>query len=264
MGRYFTEISEEDQQLGYSIVRQGRFGFIGKAARHAFFGEKDDRAMLVVSGSRAQRSILLARQGDNATRLDVQITMRVGEENVSKFLRYQATRALHGGCARGKPAEVTEVVKNRKHQTVYIGSRKSDVFVRLYDKFAESKDESHRGCIRMEVEFKGKASRALWAYLAREGFGTMYLLQCLLQTLERKGLDVSMVDLDRVDIVRPVLSKKKDDVALAWLAVQVAPVVKRLSASTGISLLQRILFEQCCNDQLQHAILQSVSVNFGN
>ena len=54
---------------------------------------------------------------------------------------------------------------NVKGKTVYFGSRESEVFMRVYDKTAESKGE--RIGNRWEAEFKGKKANACFARMAR-------------------------------------------------------------------------------------------------
>jgi hypothetical protein len=264
MMEYFSSVAEEDRKLGHSVVPGGNYGFYGKRARHALFAEKEDRAMLQVSGRRAQRSILLCREGDNATRIDVQITLFVGEENVSKVLEEWAEQAEHPGKINCHPREVTRVLKSGKTQTVYIGSRKSDFYVRLYDKYAESKESDWKGCVRLEVEIKGKASKALWSHLAEEGLGNMYLLQVLLWHLERCGLNLSMIDLCRQDILLPKREPLKEERSLIWLAGQVAPTVQRLCMSRGWIAAFSVLFAGALEDVDRSAIMRSLSRQWGN
>jgi hypothetical protein len=262
--RYFNEIVAEDLSNGHSVVRSGQLGFVGTRTRHGFLGDREERQMLVVSGSRAKKAILLASKGDHCTRIDVQVTVHLGGEDVSAFLERQAENATRGFHARGTAREPTKIYKGDKCQTVYVGSRKSDIFVRLYDKHAESKDEEWAGCVRMEVEFKGKASQALWAHVAEKGEGTMYLLQCLLAVLAKKGIDVSKVDLDRQDIVMPPPEKNRIEATIGWLASQVAPSVQRVVAERGWKFAINLLFSGCMNDEDSSAIIAALSLTWGN
>lgn len=262
--RYFEKILASDLQLGYKPVKGGHHGFYGIRTRHAMLASKDDRALLQVSGRRAQGAAILARPGDNCTRLDVQVTIRVGEENVASFLRYQEKRVGAYRTLRGKTPDRTLVLKNGKAQTLYVGSRTSDVFIRCYDKFAESGEEEYRGCVRLEVEYKGKASAALWACLAAYQLTNMSLLQYMVQSLSQRGFDVSMVELERQDIIVPKPETLKENRTWGWWASQVAPSVAKSVAERGWYTAFSILFGKTLTDWDKTAIMNSLSVAWGN
>jgi hypothetical protein len=264
MWRYFGGIVAEDLKLGYKTVPGGAYGFYGKRTRHALWAEKEDRTMLQVSGRRAQRAVMLCHPGDNATRLDVQVTLRVGEENVSTWLSDQADAAENAPRQRGKPREVARVIRSKKTETVYIGKRKSDLFLRLYDKFAESKEEEYRGCVRMELEIKGKTAKALWAYMAEEGRGTMYLLSMLLFHARRVGLSTKELELTEPAPELPKQENTKESVVLGWWSSQVAPSVARYSALGGWQTAFFALFGNCLTEHDKSMIMNSLSLVWGN
>lgn len=264
MMRYYNGIVVDDHRLGYEAKPGGAFGFYGSRTRHALYAHKDDRSMLQVTGKAAQRSVILVAPGDNCTRLDVQFTIYVGEENVQRYLSDQASRAAAPRVIRGKRPDVTQVLKNGSCQTVYIGSRKSEIFVRLYDKYAESKDDCFRGCVRLECEFKGATSKALWAYMAREGVGTMWLLRILLQVLEERGVDIAGIDIDRQDVKRPKPSPSKEERTIGWWASQVAPSVARISSERGWYTAFRVLFDKALTEWDKTAIMNALSVSWGD
>lgn len=264
MAGYFGTIAEEDQRLGYKIVGAGGHGYVGKRTRHAVFTHQENRSLLTVSGERAKRTILLNKAGDNASRIDVQITMRLPDEDVDGWLRAQERGAQNAPGIRGIRPKVDHYVSNGKYQTVYIGSKKSDVVIRLYDKFEESKEDRYKGCVRMEVQMRNKASKALWSHLAQEGLGTMYLLRVLLSLLERRGIDISGVDLERQDIIRPPAEPLKEERTKGWWASQVAPSVARYSASGGWQTAFRILFSKALTDDDFGRIMNALSLQWGN
>ena len=67
----------------------------------------------------------------------------------------------------GRPIGYSLLQTSEHSDTLYIGSRSSDAYGRLYDKGAESKAEAYAGCWRYEVEYKRKPAlakaRALWS-----------------------------------------------------------------------------------------------------
>lgn len=261
---FFSEIVASDLKEGYQVTTGGAYGFYGHRCRHALFAEKQERAMLQVSGSRAQRSVMLADARDNCTRIDIQVTLYVGEDNVEEWLRMQETSLRNRQRGEGHAADQTTVAKNGRIQTVYSGSRKSDIFFRCYDKYSESGKEEYKGCVRMEVELKGKTSKALWRHIATEGLGTMYLLQTLLYLAEKRGLQVSCVDLDRQDIILPSKPRTKTEVTIGWFATQVAPSVARISAERGWIAAFAPLFHAALHEHDIHVIMSLLSRTWGN
>lgn len=262
MYEYFGHIVAADLISGYAVATGGAHGFVGKRCRHALFAHRDDRSLLQVSGARAARTLTLCREGDNATRLDIQITVRVGQENVQKVLRASEKAFLTYTPKHGKRADVPFNGKNGKLQTVYSGSRSSDIFVRVYDKFAESKEEEYRGCVRFEVETKGKVSRALWAHMASTGAGTMYLLRVLVGILASRGLDLSGLALDAAPIPQPKEKPLKEERLLAWLDTQVSRAVARVSAARGWAVPFLVLFQHACNEVDRRVIMETLSIAY--
>jgi hypothetical protein len=262
--RYFNHIAAEDLQAGYKLVNGGAYGFYGKRARHALIAEKEERMMLQVSGKRAQGAPTLCYQGDNCTRIDIQITFKVPDGDVSSWLFNAEKEAREHVRSRGKPPKVAMVVSNAKAETVYIGSRASEVFIRLYDKYAECEEEWARGCVRAEVEIKGNRAKALWAHLYVENAGTLYLLQCLLFILTQRGITLPRLYLPTEPIYPSKETNTKESVSLAWLATQVAPTVKRLTASMGWQTVMHTLFRGTLTDNDWSSIMNAWSLQWGD
>lgn len=264
MWRFFNAIVAADLKLGHKIKSGGAYGFYGKRARHALLAEKEDRMMLQVSGQAAQRSFKLMRDGDNATRIDIQVTFRVPPGGVQAMLAQLSAEARSAPAVRGHKPEVTDVVKTRGIETVYIGVRKSDVFLRLYDKFAESKEDRFKDCVRLEAEIKGKTAKALWRHCASNGLGPGYLLSVLRGLLERRGLQVGMIDWISVPQPLPPKEKTSQETTRAWWSVQVAPSVARDASVSGWYAAFCILFERCLTELDRCTILKALSVAWGN
>lgn len=149
-------------------------------------------------------------------------------------------------------------------QTLYVGSRQSDVFVRIYDKFLESKEECYRDCVRLEIEYKGKKSQAIWQALAEGTLRGMSLLSMLLTDLESRGIDVQGIELERMDIRLPKAKPSKEERTWGWWASQVAPSVARSVAERGWYTAFQILFRECLSEFDKTAILNAVSISWGN
>lgn len=253
----FQRVLRKDKALGYESHSGGAFGFWGTATRHGMLAHKEDWSMLQVSGRLAKGMEEIARGTQNCTRIDVQVTVDVGVEEVANFIRQQYENACDAPNVEGRPRKVKMIEENRKAQTVYIGSRASDYFMRIYDKFAESGDENYKGCVRIELEIKGKTSKGMWRRMATERLGEGYLIETLCKFAERVGVEIP----DRpggasVEVYKPILTKSIDH-TMAWLQRSVKPSVARCVAEFGWLIPLRILLE----DVITEAEFLSVSQN---
>jgi len=103
--------------------------------------------------------------GTHITRLDLCVdTKRQG----AFFEDLSAHREILGG----KTGLITENKNGKKDGwTFTYGARISDVFLRIYDKSAESRLKQD-GVTRVELELKGRTARAVWSQLSEHGFGS--------------------------------------------------------------------------------------------
>lgn len=84
-----------------------------------------------------------------ATRVDIQVTLpKPASVDLADIYR----------TWQNKKSKIS-LIQSEKNDTLYIGARTSDVFIRLYEK---PLDQLY---LRLEFEFKGKAARAIWRSL---------------------------------------------------------------------------------------------------
>jgi Replication initiation factor len=261
---YFQRVVRNDQKLGYDVVRGGAFGFWGDKIRHALYAEKEEWSMLQVSGYEAKRALELAYEGTQATRIDIQATWQLEGQTASECLR----EAYEHACEQQNPGHRPRMVKliEERHacQTVYIGSRASDIFIRIYDKFAESGKEEFKNSVRFEAEIKGRASKALWERIKQDNLNVRDLLSMLLGLLAERGVAVPEPDFDIQDMLLVQQRTTEPSRKLAWLASAVAPTVAALTATHGWSLLFSVLFDNACTEFDKRAIIRALSTCWGS
>ena len=262
--RYYRQVRERDEKQGYKEQNGGAFGFVGKKCRHALFGEKREWAMLQVSGYEAKLGWQVAGEGTQASRIDLQLTIWVGSGEVSNQIRRDYEAACRHVRPKARPIEVKLIESRGRAQTLYLGSRSSDVFCREYDKFEESGKPEHEGCVRYEVELKGRASKALWAQLVLGKTSLRKLLELVMVLYGERGIKLPIEDLDEQDIRIPQPEKTKTEDTLMWLNRQVAPTVARLVGEMGYITPFRVLFEQALTDFRKHRIMRMLSVVWGS
>jgi Replication initiation factor len=261
---FYHTIAMRDMVLGYEQKPGGAFGFVGKKTRHALWGVKKTWAMVQASGSAAKTALRIALPGTQSSRLDVQATFRIDQGTVGMAIR----NAYEAACAhvrpKARPLKVVLIEERHAAQTCYIGSRASDIFIRIYDKYEESGKEEFKDCIRFEVELKGRASKAVWKKLVYDGWGVGDLLSLLFELLQERGVDVPCKDFDAHDII--VLKREKTTLesTLAWLSTQVSPTVRKLAGEVGWFSLFSILFHDALAEWDRLRIVRSLAFIWGS
>lgn len=126
--------------LQYSGWRSGQL-FIGA-------GEQKRKRHMVISCSGADSNNLAAFMFNDldfyCTRIDVQRTIEKPEHAQLRRIR-KATKSAN-----------TTIIQSPENDTLYIGSRTSDLFTRLYEKPLDTM------FLRLEFELKGKRARSAW------------------------------------------------------------------------------------------------------
>jgi hypothetical protein len=257
---YYRAVRGRDEKLGYEEKTGGAFGFLGKRVRHALYGDKGTWGMVQVSGYEAKGSAKLARAGTQATRIDLQLTFWVGENEVESCIRSAYDAACSAVNLKKRPPSVRLIESRHKAQTVYLGARASDVFFRIYDKFEESKKEEYRGCVRFELELKGRLAKALWQKWVDGTGGIRASLEMVIAMLSERGVQVPDSDLDNQDILCLKKQQTSIEATAAWLATQVTPTIKRLSGSHGWIFPFSLLFQSSMSDVDRRRIMQLLAI----
>jgi DNA relaxase NicK len=192
--------------------------------------------MLVVSGSYADT--VVARHPEylpHATRLDCQVTIDVGVSRETLILGVMRD-ALAESMSRPKPRRFTvDQWGSAGHtETVYIGSRSSQQFARVYDKELQSGDAYYAGCVRFEVQFKSELARAMGAALYASVLQPSYECAAICKAwFAQRGVQVpGTLHSPHYNLPRVSPPDTDDARTLRWLHRQVSPSI--------VGLLQRV------------------------
>ena len=195
---------------------------------------------LMVQVSAAMAHMLVTRLVDigglenvRCTRMDVQLTLeRLNSWPLLNKLG-QKIRDLQDNPAlwKGRRTKVRVIDNdNEIGETVYIGSRESEVFTRIYDKSIDNRDY-----VRFECEYKSDRSHNLFIQ-AMEGLSR--LSEALrYEIVKYTKADEMMRDFNREckgvipSKVRTVKEPASDERTLKWLQRDVGRVVRRLQLS---------------------------------
>lgn len=137
-----------------------QYGYQGARIAEVTYGIDRTSLLIILSGDEARRNWRpLANEATNISRIDLATTIKpstdpgpLARDGYTAATRHSADRGSHRGCS---------IVEDSKGgTTLYIGSRASENFGRLYDKGRQSGKPEFAGAWRYEVEYKGKQALA--------------------------------------------------------------------------------------------------------
>lgn len=152
-----------------SVVRPvGMHGYSGLSCNGLAVMYSPERCLIRLSGGATGEGVArLWHQDTTISRVDVQSTVWFsGEPNpIIREAARHAQYAIDEGKTRVK--SLREITSNDGGYTLYVGSRTSDVFLRMYNKYVESGGDRHyKGAVRYEVELKGAVAQSVGYQLA--------------------------------------------------------------------------------------------------
>lgn len=156
---------KDEEAAGEELRSWGFSEYRGFACGSVQVGQRHDGYIFRLGSHMAQRhwqDVFKATR--RATRIDLQYTLRFNcdaSQIITRSFR-QAKRAK-----RKHPHGPSHSMLHASDQssTLYLGSRASEKFGRIYDKGRESKNEAFKNCVRFEGEFKGNTANNLAHYL---------------------------------------------------------------------------------------------------
>lgn len=189
---------------------------------HAVFSGSSLRNLFtsgVVSPSTLLRACVDA--GGSVSRLDLAKDFTEGEVDYEAV--YQSLEQRAGG---GNARTVTKLQSSGGGYTIYIGSRQSERFVRLYDKAAEQKLPDALWS-RLEVETKGMVARAVAVSILKSGdwSGTFDALVLGMVGDAKKSNIGMFFSTGPIQVGLPKIERHSD--RERWISGQVIPAVAK-------------------------------------
>lgn len=203
-------------------------GYEGATAGQVTLGGRDDGMIVRLSKGTARDNWqhVYAIAG-RCSRLDVQVTVNGVPPGHDLA---QAGRDAVGGFTprRGRPPEWTYVQTKASGATLYLGSRASQAFARLYDKGCEEGGEHLSGRWRYELELKQETAQHAASALSRGGSERARSIATVHEAFSSRGVEPVFARLDVPVPTTPPRTESDDARRLAWLSGQVRDVVAGL------------------------------------
>ena len=122
-----------------------------------------------------------------------------------------------------------------------MGSRKSDVLGRLYNKEKESGEEAWAGCWRWEVQYRRTQAVEALKQVAGSATEGEKLAQMVKAWFDARGVAACFAAESVANPVQPPARRSDDDVWLAWVRRCVQPRAREMAVRYG----WRYVAEQC-------------------
>lgn len=212
-----------------------RDGYRGHALGKFFVGTSVQGMAMYASGAWSSDLLEARLRWQNAPRLDIQVTLWYQDDIAATLIDASVAATLaHRDQRKLPPYAVQRRATFGDGDTLYIGSRTSDKYVRIYDKMREKKEPEYENSIRFEVELKGEIAR-MYVHECDDAFPQQEWWYSKVRTILR-GYGISLPDCVPETYAVPEYKKEVPtvDSRLAWLSSQVAPTVAKLVASGNV------------------------------
>lgn len=186
-------------------------------------------AILIISGGMSDLWAMgLEAQEINVTRLDLQVTIKMSRPDPGKA--HDIYRVLASERAEGKNTSNLRYISSPSGDTLYVGSRKSALMLRFYDKRKDIPNAEPGEYWRYEVEFKkGKAQNAYKRFLGAETKDSWIASQ-VWEEFNARGVWPSYTSDTEVVAIEEGIRVTSLGGKLSWLSRCVSPVVAQLLA----------------------------------
>ncbi len=226
-----------EQRQGEDVRPFEWMGYRGLACGAVTWGERDDGFLLRLSSHCAAthwRTVALT--SDNVSRLDLAVTARpVAPDPQTGPRAWQ--QAIAWTEEHNPAGVVTQVTDNRGGYTVYLGSRTSERFARLYDKGAESRTGEYEGAWRWELELKKELAWRTFGQLVAAQSAEPLIRATVHAHFRARGLAVPWTA-NGASVGASIARRPSDSaVRRRWLREQVRPSVVRVIEEAGIEAL---------------------------
>lgn len=231
----FRSVAESDKHLKAAQTDWQIMGYKGQCTDGIEWGWSENWGYILRLHGSASRQLWpqLKPSATNITRVDLQVTISLDRED-TKVADRTYTIADSASTKR-KKLTVTRIENNKGGNTVYIGSRNSSQYARLYDKGAEL-GQAPGHIWRYEVEVKKPLSFPLFSEIYSEferdptqATARQKMVGYVWNWFDARGV-IPLFRPNQYDIIidNSVRVETSTEKKLAWLHTQVRPSVLRL------------------------------------
>jgi DNA relaxase NicK len=217
-----------EQNRGFYTQPWRMKGYSGWRCGRLEFGWREDGAIVRCSSSLAADEWWgLYQTTERCSRIDLQATVKLPIHPKVAVLDIHFDAEVWQRLSENGP-KITLWTDNRAGATMYLGCRQSDLYFRAYNKEAESADEAYKGCVRLELEIKGRLAKRSIIYALGQPTVQAGVLSQLSQYLSNRGISTNFPMTVPCSFYEQSTIATDELRSLAWLADSVKPTVARL------------------------------------
>jgi len=227
------KVMKEAEAGGLERSYTNRLGFVGERVDGFFYGLRGDSLMVIGSGATADiQAPFFLGLAEKCTRLDLAATLHDGDTGRDWTVIAYNQCKRDGRISSGQ-MKTHRIEGSPDGRTLYIGSRSSDRFVRIYDKTAESKGAYPPRTWRWEVEYKYPRAGGVATRLAANHWSPASKMDIL-----RSGLGDLRVNLPCAGVSSGWLPRRPhlettDETRLKYAARVIGPFLTNLIRNVG-------------------------------
>jgi hypothetical protein len=222
--------------------------YIGQQCGRVRFGVTHDACLVQLSGEAASDGFEFFWSGhDSITRLDVAVTYRTLDEDSDVAARAYVDAVTHR-AHNPRAARPSLIVNGDGGATLYLGSRKSTRFARIYNKQAECESrhdlpgaERYDRAWRIEIELHDVDAQAVGMMLAEPGAAPPKIRYYIGHYLGKHGIECPYDMSERETLPRGFRRRSDRETRLDWLGKTVRPTIDWLRSSCTVDELREIL-----------------------
>lgn len=223
----------ELEAIGSPRTSTNRLGFVGERVDGFFYGKRGDTLMVIGSGEVAasQASFFLGL-AQHVTRLDLAVTLR--DEDVDRDWTMVALRqASMDGRVDSGLLKTHRIEGTPDGRTLYVGSRSSDRYIRIYDKTAQSKGDWPERSWRWEIEYKKPRAGIVAARYLTSGGGPGPVIDIVASALADVRINLPYGDPPSGWLAKRPKLLTTDETRLRYTSRVIAPFIKHLVDAVG-------------------------------
>jgi Replication initiation factor len=218
----------EEAERGNKIQHFTRHGFSLSGCGGIQYGRSSGDWMVILSSERASKFWMpFAAYSNRCSRIDLQATIWYNSYNptVVEEVYDRAMVDSEGDIAR----KITFIKNQRGGDTLYVGSRASAQFGRVYDKYAQQrKKKQWEFALRYEVEYKKPLSGETIKWLLKENPDSQQIASSVFTWFSTRGIHTPQITTNGENAIQfpertsPLANK------IEWLRRSVRPVYNQL------------------------------------
>jgi hypothetical protein len=226
-------VMKDAEDSGLERSYTNRLGFVGDRIDEFFYGLRGDHLMVIGSGATADtQAPFFLGLADKVTRLDLAATL-LDSDTRRDWSAIAFNQCQRDGRISSGHMKVHRIEGHPDGRTLYIGSRSSDRFVRIYDKTAESKGAYPPRTWRWEIEYKAPRSGGVAARLRADAWTTASKLDVLRSGLGNLRLNLPCAGVSSGWLPRRPHLDTTDETRLKYASRVIGPFLTNLLRNVG-------------------------------